>query len=159
MIKKSIIERVLQKALSNGADFSELFFEDSISSTMQLLDSKIVKSINGNDYGAGVRVFYGHKAIYAFTNDVSEKGLLKAAEAVSKAEIGNKTLTVIDLTETLYDSTHKILIPFDSVPHQDKIALIHSIDTASRNFSAYISQVIINYMEKAQQVMIAKSRS
>lgn len=157
MIKKSIIERVLQKALSNGADFSEFFLEDSISSTMQLLDGKIVKSINGNDYGAGIRVFYGHKAIYAFTNDVSEKGLLKAAEAVNNAQTGDKSLEIIDLTEKLYDSPHKILIPFDSVPHQDKIALIHSIDTASRNFSAYISQVSINYMEKAQQVMIANS--
>jgi Predicted Zn-dependent proteases and their inactivated homologs len=84
MIKKSIIERILQKALSNGADFSELFFEDSVSSSIQLLDSNIVESISGNDYGAGIRVFYGHKAIYAFTNDVSEKGLLTAAEAVSK---------------------------------------------------------------------------
>jgi len=157
MIKKSIIERILQKALSNGADFSELFFEDSISSSIQLLDSNIVKSISGNDYGAGIRVFYGHKAIYAFTNDVSEKGLLKAAEAVSKAEIGNKSLEAIDLTEKLYDSPHKVLIPFDSVHHQDKIAFIHSIDTASRNFSAYISQVSINYMEKIQKVMIANN--
>ncbi len=157
MIKKSIIERILQKALSNGADFSELFFEDSVSSSIQLLDSKIVKSISGNDYGAGIRVFYGHKAIYAFTNDVSEKGLLKAAEAVSGAQIGNKSLEAIDLTEKLYDSPHKVLIPFDSVHHQDKIAFIHSIDTASRNFSAYISQVSINYMEKIQKVMIANS--
>jgi len=157
MIKKSIIERILQKALSNGADFSELFFEDSISSSIQLLDINIVKSISGNDYGAGIRVFYGHKAIYAFTNDVSEKGLLTAAEAVSKAEIGNKSLEAVDLTEKLYDSPHKVLIPFDSVHHQDKIAFIHSIDTASRNFSAYISQVSINYMEKIQKVMIANN--
>jgi len=157
MIKKSIIERILQKALSNGADFSELFFEDSVSSSIQLLDSNIVESISGNDYGAGIRVFYGHKAIYAFTNDVSEKGLLTAAEAVSKAEIGNKSLEAVDLTEKLYDSPHKVLIPFDSVHHQDKIAFIHSIDTASRNFSAYISQVSINYMEKIQKVMIANN--
>jgi len=57
MIKKSIVERVLQKALSNGADFSEIFLEDSTTSTMQLLDSKIVNSITGNDYGVGIRVF------------------------------------------------------------------------------------------------------
>jgi len=157
MIKKSIIESALQKALSNGADFSELFLEDSVSSTMQLLDRKIVKSITGNDYGAGIRIFYGHKAIYAFTNDVSEKGLLKAAEAVSKAETGDKRTEVIDLTQTIYDSPHKILIPFNSVPILDKIAFVHSIDNASRNFSNYISQVSITYMEKIQNVMIANS--
>jgi len=157
MIKKSIIESALQKALSNGADFSELFLEDSVSSTMQLLDRKIVKSINGNDYGAGIRIFYGHKAIYAFTNDVSEKSLLKAAEAVSKAETGDKRTEVIDLTQTIYDSPHKILIPFNSVPILDKIAFVHSIDKASRNFSDYISQVNINYMEKFQRIMIANS--
>lgn len=157
MIRKSIIESVLQKALSNGADFSELFLEDSVSSTMQLLDRKIVKSISGNDYGAGVRVFYGHKAIYAFTNDVSEKGLLTVAEAVSQAETGDKRTEIIDLTQKTYDSPHKVLIPFNSVPIQDKIAFVHSIDNASRNFSDYISQVNINYMEKYQNIMIANS--
>jgi len=157
MIRKSIIESVLQKALSNGADFSELFLEDSVSSTMQLLDRKIVKSISGNDYGAGVRVFYGHRAIYAFTNDVSEKGLLTVAEAVSKAETGDKRTEIIDLTQKTYDSPHKVLIPFNSVPIQDKIAFVHSIDNASRNFSDYISQVNINYMEKYQNIMIANS--
>ena len=157
MIRKSIIESVLQKALSNGADFSEFFLEDSVSSTMQLLDRKIVKSISGNDYGAGVRVFYGHRAIYAFTNDVSEKGLLTVAEAVSKAETGDKRTEIIDLTQKTYDSPHKVLIPFNSVPIQDKIAFVHSIDNASRNFSDYISQVNINYMEKYQNIMIANS--
>ena len=157
MIKKSIVERVLQKALSNGADFSEIFLEDSTTSTMQLLDSKIVNSITGNDYGVGIRVFYGHKAIYAYTNDVSEKSLLKVAEAVSKAGIGEKSLKIVPLTQTLYDSPHKILTPFNSVPNQDKIAFVHLIDAASRNFSDYISQVSINYMEKVQNVMIANS--
>ncbi len=157
MIKDSIIERVLQKALSNGADFSELFFEDSTSSTMQLLDSMIVKSITGNDCGAGIRVFYGHKAIYAYTNDVSEKGLLKAAEVVSKAEIGDKSLQVVNLIKTVFDSPHKIITQFNSIPNNDKVAFVHLIDAASRNFSEYISQVSITYMEKVQNVLIANS--
>jgi len=157
MIKNSIIERILQKALSNGADFSEIFFEDSTSSTMQLLDSKIVKSITGNDCGAGIRVFYGNKAIYAYTNDVSEKGLLKAAEVASKAEIGDKSLQVVNLIKTVYDSPHKIITPFNSIHNNEKVAFVHLIDTASRNFSEYISQVSITYMEKVQNIMIANS--
>lgn len=157
MIKKSIIEIVLQKALSNGADFSELFFEDCKNSSIQLLDSKVVRTINGNNYGAGVRVFYGHKAIYAFTNDISEKGLLKAAEAVCTVEHDNSSSRIIDLTEEHHDSPHNILIPFDDIPPEDKVDLLHRINSASRNFSPYISQVNIAYLEKTQNIVIANS--
>ncbi len=157
MIKKQVIERVLQKALSKGADFSEIFVEDSASSSMQMLDSKIVKSISGNDWGAGVRVFYGHKAIYAYTNDLSEEGLMRAALAVSNADKNEIHIRVQPLKSMHYDSPHQFKILFDQIPSQDKIEIIHVINNAARKHSNYISQVSITYMEKFQKIMIANS--
>jgi len=157
MIKKEIIERVLDKALSKGADFSEIFFEDSASASMQMLDSKIVKSISGNDWGAGIRVFYNHKAIYAYTNDLSEDGLLRAAEAVSAAEKGIEIIEVPKLRNQHYDPHHVFVISFDQVTSKDKIDIMHTIDIAARSYSDFISQVSISYIEKLQKIAIANS--
>ena len=97
MLNNTLIERILLTALSNGASFAEIFMEDTYHSNIKLLDNKIKDSIVGQDYGAGIRVFYGKKAIYAYTNDLSEKSLISAAKAVSKAETGHNNITEIKL--------------------------------------------------------------
>ena len=95
MIEKVLAEKVIDKALSNGADFAEIFVENTFNSTIIFNDGKTKQNIVGNDFGAGVRVFYGETAIYAFTNDLSEKSLLAAADAVSKAAIGKDRKSVV----------------------------------------------------------------
>ena len=46
MIKQSIIENVLEAALSTGGDFSEVFIEDKFTNTMELQSGKIEKVSN-----------------------------------------------------------------------------------------------------------------
>ena len=99
MLDKKIIEKVIDKALSNGADFAEIFVENTLISSISFNDNKTKQNVVGNDYGAGVRVFYGHTAIYAFTNDLGEESLLAAADAVSKAATGGDIIAAIDLTK------------------------------------------------------------
>ena len=157
MLKESLLEKVLTKALSNGADFAEVFVEDTYNSSIQLLDKQIKRAIEGKDYGAGIRVFYGIKAIYAFTNDLSEKSLMAAADAVSKADIGNANITSIDLMRKEFVSQHKIAIPFEIIAKKEKIDFMRRIDKAAREYSNLISQVSISYTETEQKIQIANS--
>ena len=157
MLKESLLEKVLTKALSNGADFAEVFVEDTYNSSIQLLDKQIKRAIEGKDYGAGIRVFYGAKAIYAFTNDLSEKSLMAAADAVSKADIGNANITSIDLMKKEFESPHKIAIPFEIIAKKEKIDFMRRIDKAAREYSNLISQVSISYTETEQKIQIANS--
>ena len=157
MLKESLLEKVLTKALSNGADFAEVFVEDTYNSSIQLLDKQIKRAIEGKDYGAGIRVFYGAKAIYAFTNDLSEKSLMAAADAVSKADIGNANITSIDLMKKEFVSPHKIAIPFEIIAKKEKIDFMRRIDKAAREYSNLISQVSISYTETEQKIQIANS--
>ena len=157
MLNRNIIEKVIDKALSNGADFAELFVESTFNSTIAFNDSKTKQNIVGNDYGAGVRVFYGHTAIYAYTNDLSEKALLNAADAVSKAAKGGKIIASIDLTKKEVANIHPIEIPNNTISKKDKIDFIKKVNEASRGYSDQISQVDIRFIEKNQHVMIANS--
>ncbi len=157
MLNRNIIEKVIDKALSNGADFAELFVESTFNSSIAFNDNKTKQNIVGNDYGAGVRVFYGHTAIYAYTNDLSEEALLTAADAVSKAARGGNIIASIDLTKKEITNIHPIEIPNNKIAKKDKIDLIRKINEASRGYSDQISQVDIRFIEKNQHVMIANS--
>jgi len=157
MIKTELIEKIIEKALSNGADFAELFVENTYNSLISFNDNKTKQNIAGKDFGAGVRVFYGHTAIYAITNDLSEKSLLEAADAVSKAGKGDSKTPLIDLRKHNFSDKHPIIIPNNEVSKKEKIAFIRRINNASRNYDPCISQVDINMIEKMQHVLIANS--
>ncbi|MGC9337287.1 MAG: TldD/PmbA family protein [Candidatus Cloacimonadia bacterium] len=157
MVTDSLLEKVLVKALSVGADFAEIFIEDSYNSSIQLLDSQVKRMIEGSDFGAGIRVFYGTKVIYAHTSDLSEKSLLTAAEVASKASTGKNAIKNISLTPTHFESLHKIRIPFEKIAKGEKLEFIREIDHASRNYSDLISQVNISLMENTKNIQIANS--
>ncbi|MCD6182126.1 MAG: TldD/PmbA family protein [Candidatus Cloacimonetes bacterium] len=157
MIAKKVLERVLDAALSNGADFAEIFAENTFSSSITFNDSKTKQNIMGTDYGAGIRVFYGTTVIYAYTSDLSEKSLLKAAKAVAQAGNGAIQDRVIDLTSIKVPRMHPVKIPNISVDKQEKIDFLRKINTASRRVSDAITQVVLHLAEKSQHVLIANS--
>lgn len=157
MLNNTLIERILLTALSNGASFAEIFMEDTYHSNIKLLDNKIKDSIVGQDYGAGIRVFYGKKAIYAYTNDLSEKSLISAAKAVSKAETGHNNITEIKLINKQINSPHIVKILANNVPKQDKIDLMFKVNKSARNYNQLISQVTVSISESIKNIMIANS--
>lgn len=157
MIDRKLVEKVIDKALSNGADFAEVFVENTYNASISFNDSKVKQNLAGRDFGAGVRVFYGTTAIYAYTNDLSETALLNAADAVSKAAKSGNIIKPIDLTVRKFDNIHPVIEAANSVSKQEKIEFIRKINAASRNHSNLITQVDIGLSEKTQNVLIANS--
>ena len=88
MIDEDVIERVLGTALRTGGDFAEVFAEDKRSSSAVLDDGKVEELSSGRDRGAGIRVVVGDTTGFAHTADLTEAGLLAAAEAAAAAARG-----------------------------------------------------------------------
>ena len=85
MIEEATLERVLQRALRTGGEWAEVFAEDRSSSNGILDDGRVEQLSSGRDRGAGIRVVVGETTGFAHTADLSEAGLLQAAEAASAA--------------------------------------------------------------------------
>ena len=85
LIEPDVIARVLAKGRSTGAEFSEIYVEDKRSTSAGLDDGKVEQVTSGRDRGAGIRVIAGDTTGFAHTSDLSERGLLAAAEAAAAA--------------------------------------------------------------------------
>src|SRR5271166_1781328 len=83
VIETPVLERVLSEALRHGGDFAEVFAEDRSSSSAMLDDGRVEELSSGRERGAGIRVVAGETTGFAHTADLSERGLLAAAEAAS----------------------------------------------------------------------------
>src|SRR5688500_20234059 len=80
MIEQGVLERVLGRALRDGGDFAEVFVEDRVASSAMLDDGRIEELTSGRETGAGIRVITGESTGFAHTTDLTEAGLLEAAE-------------------------------------------------------------------------------
>lgn len=158
MLSESIIRRVLDAGLSNGADFAEIFVEDTYSSNLTLLDSKPDRAIVGRLHGAGIRLFYGHEVIYTTTNDLSEAGLIKAAKLAAQAKKGTATVQSPPLlVQSKFDSIHEYgKRPWEH-DRTEKFRILKELDTLSRARSSMVTQVQPVLHEKCQKILIANS--
>ena len=110
MISKEICERVLQKAASTGADYAELFAEDTLHHYIDLMGGKVDSVHDAQIAGAAVRVFLGLRSVMATTVDTSEAGLLRCAQRAAEALTEGRAEVSITLRERLSGDIHPIRI-------------------------------------------------
>jgi TldD protein len=158
LVAKSSIEKILNEALSTGADFAEVFAEDSYSSHLSVKD-RIPKTARvGRQKGAGIRVFFGTEEIYVTTNDLSEVGLLKAARQAAQARTqGTQTKFAQSLRADGFDATHTYgEMPWE-IDRNRKFDFLMRADRTLRGQHSSVSQAEPILIEKVQNILVANS--
>ena len=56
-MNQSLIEKILDYAVSHGGDFAEVFYEDTEKSDILLFGEKILNCSSGRERGVGIRIF------------------------------------------------------------------------------------------------------
>lgn len=154
-----ILQKALDAALSTGADFADVFVEDSWSSQLTLLDGKPQKAIVGELYGAGIRLFFGHEIVYVTTNDLSEAGLVKAALQAARSRPGKSTVHKAQpLGAHSFDSIHTFGEKPWEADREKKLKWLRGLDQYARARSSHVTQAEPSLLEKFQRVQIANSQ-
>jgi TldD protein len=159
LVGEDVVARVLRKALVTGAGFAEIFVEDRRGSAVTLDDGRIEDLSSGRDRGAGVRVVAGNTTGFAHTADLSEKGLVAAAEAASAAARsgGGATREVALASQSHYPTPSPVdVLPAD-VAKGAKVDLLRRADAAARSAGGAVKQVTATYRESRRQVLVASS--
>jgi len=73
MLKKQYIENILDYAISAGADYAEVFFEDTQRTNLSILNEQVTKCNCGQESGIGIRIFKGMASEYLYSADTDEK--------------------------------------------------------------------------------------
>lgn len=148
---------VLKKALSNGGDFADLFVERSCPLMIVCEDKRIEKVVSGLDHGAGIRLVFGQRTAYAYTNDVTTKSLLELADTVRQAGEGGTHQPNIILSRKTPISNLPVRQDPDRVDIFRKTAMVLDANRVARSFDQSIRQAIVTYRENRQHVLIVNS--
>ncbi len=155
MIARDICERVLQKAVSTGADYAELFAENTSNHAIHMIADKIDSVSDRVVAGASVRVYKGLRSVMASTVDTSEQGLLRCAERAADALGQGKAELEIVLKERLYGDIHPVKIVPSSVANAEKVALVKDGYYAAKTYSDAIKQVTSALADVDHRILIA----
>ncbi len=159
MIESPVLERVLGEALRHGGDFAEVFAEDRSTSSALLDDGRVEELSSGRERGAGIRVVSGETTGFAHTADLSEAGLLKAAEAASAVARGGGGGTATASVGPLRagsgadDSSASLTLASKG----DTLELLRRADEAARSADGAITQVQAGCGGSRRRVLIANS--
>lgn len=155
MLDKSVILEALSKAQSTGADFAELFCEDTTQNSIEMTNGKVENATTARRGGVGIRVLQGTKSAYAFTSGHDAKDIIHAAQSAAAGLQGAGEGRIEPFQKRSYITEQKR--PFKTVPNDERIALLREAANEAKAVSDEISQVSVVYSDKVQRVLICNS--
>jgi TldD protein len=158
LVEPGVIERALAAGLRRGGDLAEVYVEDRRSTSVALDDRRIEELSSGHDRGAGVRVIVGETTGFAHTADLSEAGLVAAAEAASAvARSGGGGVRQVSLEGRVAGRAEHVEVFPETVPKAAKVALLGRADAAARSSGSAVTQVSAHYADSRRRFLVANS--
>ena len=157
MIARDVCARVLQKAVSTGADYAEIFAENTVNHAVHMIADKVDSIKDTVIAGAAVRVYKGLRSVMASTVDTSEAGLLACAQKAADA-LGEGTAAMdIVLKERIFGDIHPVKLVPQSCTNAEKIAILKEGYFAAREHDSCIVQATGNLLDVDHNILIANT--
>lgn len=150
-------QKILQAGREHGADFVEIFEEETRNATVLFKDGKIESAKAGIDFGVGIRLLYGTDVIYGYTSDEEEDGLLKLVSTLAQGKKSKKNFTLLPFQQKSYSKHHPIQIDPREKGQEAKIQFLKDTDRFARSESPYITQVSASAMDQISHIRIINS--
>lgn len=156
-LDETMLNRTIQKALEKGGGFSEIYVENRISREIVMEESKFKSAVFGISQGAGVRVVSGDKTGYAYTDEITEEKLMRAAEVASYVAAGTEAVKPVDIQEKTRESYVTVEIPLSDVADERRLEVMRRADNAALEYDPSIKMASITYYDEIRGRTIANS--
>jgi len=158
MLDSKVAQKVLDHALSLGADFAELFIEKHNAQSLQVLHSKVNNITSGIDFGVGIRLIYGTKVLYGYTNSTDESELLRITTLLAAKDKRDPIVTSTSFNFSQVQNIHTAAQGLNNdISMDEKVRYLMMINDAAREQSDKVVQANISSIQRDQQVSIFNS--
>ncbi len=151
------IAAILEKGLSKGGDFSEVYIEEIASTSFKMSEGSFARATVGVSQGIGVRTAEGPKNGYAYINGFDYQEAVAAAEASAYISSSGEMGEVASPAKKSPPGYITVEVPVSDVAETVKMDLIQTAEQAARDFSPLVKQVDIEYYDHMKRRKIANS--
>ncbi len=158
MLNTSVAQAVIDHALSLGADFAELFVERSQTNLVSTLSSHVQSVQSGIDFGVGVRLVYGNKVLYGYTNKAEQAELKGIVSKLAAKDRRDPRVSLINFDYRRVEDKHAATRILTVDPEVDnKVAFLLATDKSARAASNMISQTRGSCSQVEQRIELFNS--
>lgn len=157
MFDKQKLQYLLNLGLETGADFSELFFENTNSNTMEMVGGKVSNINSSNVHGVGVRIIKGVEEVYAYNNDTSYEVVEQLIKQAAGSFSGNRVFEAKELKEVEYENITPVLVTPSDVSNDEKKKYLLEMTEGAKSVGEDIKQIIANCLDKEQDILVVNS--
>jgi TldD protein len=155
MIDKKVLQRLIQEGVSQGADFCEIFLENTHSNMLRVTGQEVTDASSSNVYGAGVRLIQGNDEVYGYTNQVDEASLERIIQNLRVSFEGPKYEAKPLGDSASYDS--QVKIPMETKTTQEKAERLLPLTKIMADYDERIVQSIAMLSDMKQDVLVVNS--
>jgi TldD protein len=155
---KDDLERALNAALANGAEFAEVYLERRTTDTVRLEERVVREASRGITTGAGVRAILGDRIGYAYSDGTEPEGLIEAAKVAGEiaSREGRGEPVRLDRPSRAKPYSEPRILPIE-IEASKKIDTARSADEGARQYDRRIAEVLIGLHDTDKSILIANS--
>lgn len=157
MLDVHIAQELIQQGLSFGADFVDVYVEQTVHSVIAIKDQKVKDIKTGTDFGIGIRALFGDKSVYGYTNIAEREELLRIVGLICGLDqrLGSGRASSLNLKKATERQASRKGLDRDSA-YADKIEYLLKIDQLARR-NPQIVQMDIGSLQKWQTIQVFDS--
>jgi len=148
------IDRVMGQLLSASVDAADVYLQSTRFESWMLEDGIVKEGSHSIEQGAGVRAVSGEKTGFAYSDEITLPTLLEAAKnarAIAReGGQGKQEVSGLHRPPQLYLP----IDPLQSLPEEEKIALLKRLDEECRRLDPRVEQVMVNLAGSHEVVLV-----
>ncbi len=156
-ISDALCQKTLDKALSKGGDFADLYFEHTISNWVILEDGKVDRAYANIDLGVGVRTVKGDQTGFGFTQVLTESSMMNVADTAASIAGSSSSFKSPDFASQSIGNYYQLDKLFTEIPLSDKLPLVKEVNDNCFALSDLIIKVNATLHDNQKRIMIVTS--
>ncbi len=154
---KSVLDKVIARALSQGGEFADVYLENRVSRQIIMEESLFRSGLYGIAQGAGVRVVSGDKTGFAYTDEITEENLMRAAGVASYVARNSPVTAPVNIAGAERESYITVRQPLNGIADTRRIEIMERANQAALDYDPRIKMAKIDYYDQVRGRVIANS--
>ena len=143
--------------MATGADYAELYAENTVNHSINMIASKVDAIKDTVVAGAAIRLYKGLRSVMASTVDTSEAGLLRCArQAADALGEGNAPMEIVLTPREIVD-VHPVKVVPSEISNKVKVDILKQAYFAAKEYDHCITQVTGVLADVDHKILIANS--
>ena len=156
-IDDQLCQVLLEKALSRGGDFADVYFEHSLENWLTLEDGKVNRSYGNVLLGVGIRTVKGDQVGYGFTQELTKESMLSAAATAASLVNESASKVTMEFKPLKTPNYYPFDVSMIDLPLKSKLPLVKAVNEKCFALSDLIVKVNAGFHDSTKRILIYTS--